>query len=74
MAVSAFPSGRATSPSTSMLGRPSSRSTSGPLDVLVGTEPGEFLAKECAAHLAEVVSVEDRDGTTFVGLEAPAGT
>ena len=32
----------------------------GPLDVVVGTEPGEFLAKECATHLAEVVSVEDR--------------
>ena len=41
----------------------------GPLDVVVGTEPGEFLAKECAIHLAEVVSVEDRDGTTFVGLD-----
>ncbi len=40
----------------------------GPLDVVVGTEPGEFLAKQCAVHLAEVVSVEDRDGTTFVGL------
>ena len=26
---------------------------------------GEFLAKECAVHLAEAVSVEDRDGTTF---------
>jgi diaminopimelate decarboxylase len=42
----------------------------GPLDVTVGTEPGEFLAKECAVHLAEVVSVEDRDGTTFVGLDS----
>lgn len=41
----------------------------GPLGVIVGTEPGEFLAKECAVHLAEVVSVEDRDGTTFVGLD-----
>jgi diaminopimelate decarboxylase len=41
----------------------------GPLDVLVGTEPGEFLAKESASHLAEVVSVEDRDGITFVGLD-----
>ena len=41
----------------------------GPLDVVVGTEPGEFLVKECATHLAEVVSVEDRDGTTFVGLD-----
>jgi diaminopimelate decarboxylase len=41
----------------------------GPLDVAVGTEPGEFLAKQCAVHLAEVVSVEDRDGTTFIGLD-----
>jgi diaminopimelate decarboxylase len=41
----------------------------GPLDVAVGTEPGEFLAKECAVHLAEVVTVEDRGGATFVGLD-----
>ena len=41
----------------------------GPLGVVVGTEPGEFLAKESAVHLAEVVSVEDRDGTTFIGLD-----
>jgi diaminopimelate decarboxylase len=41
----------------------------GPLGVAVGTEPGEFVAKECAVHLAEVVTVEDRDGTTFVGLD-----
>lgn len=37
--------------------------------VAVGTEPGEFLAKECAVHLAEVVTVEDRGGATFVGLD-----
>jgi diaminopimelate decarboxylase len=41
----------------------------GPLGVAVGTEPGEFLAKESGVHLAEVVTVEDRDGTTFVGLD-----
>jgi diaminopimelate decarboxylase len=41
----------------------------GPLDVTVGTEPGEFLAKQCAVHLAEAVTVEDRGGTTFVGLD-----
>jgi diaminopimelate decarboxylase len=41
----------------------------GPLDVVVGTEPGEFVAKECAVHLAEVVTVEDRDGTPFLGLD-----
>jgi diaminopimelate decarboxylase len=41
----------------------------GPLDVAVGTEPGDFLVKECAVHLAEVVTVEDRGGITFVGLD-----
>jgi diaminopimelate decarboxylase len=41
----------------------------GPLDVAVATEPGDFLVKECAVHLAEVVTVEDRDGHTFVGLD-----
>ena len=41
----------------------------GPLDVVVGTEPGEFVAKECAVHLAEVVPVVGRDGTPFVGLD-----
>ncbi len=41
----------------------------GPLDVLVTTEPGDFLAKESAVHLAEVTTVEDRDGHTFVGLD-----
>jgi diaminopimelate decarboxylase len=41
----------------------------GPLDVAVGTEPGEYLVKEAAVHLAEAVSVEDRGGATFVGLD-----
>ena len=41
----------------------------GSLDVRVGTESGDFLVKECAVHLAEVVTVEDRDGVTFVGLD-----
>ena len=40
-----------------------------PLDVVVGTEPGDFLTKECAIHLAEVVTVEQRDGERFVGLD-----
>jgi diaminopimelate decarboxylase len=40
-----------------------------PLDVAVGTEPGEFLAKGFAVHLAEVVTVEDRGGAVFVGLD-----
>ena len=41
----------------------------GPLDLTVATEPGEFIAKQTGVHLAEVVTVEDRDGTTFVGLD-----
>jgi diaminopimelate decarboxylase len=41
----------------------------GPLGVAVGTEPGDFLVKECAIHLAEVVTVEERDGLSFVGLD-----
>jgi diaminopimelate decarboxylase len=40
-----------------------------PLGVVVATEPGEFLAKQTGVHLAEVVTVEDRDGSTFVGLD-----
>ena len=42
----------------------------GRLDVLVTTEPGDFLTKESGILLAEVVTVEDRLGTTFVGLDA----
>ena len=41
----------------------------GPLGVVVATEPGEFIAKQTGVHLAEVITVEDRDGTTFVGLD-----
>ena len=41
----------------------------GPLDVVVGTEPGDFLVKECGVALAEVVSVEVREGVRFVGLD-----
>ena len=40
----------------------------GPLGVAVGTEPGDFLVKECAINLAEVVTVEERDGLRFVGV------
>jgi diaminopimelate decarboxylase len=40
------------------------------LDVAVGAEPGEFLANEAAILLAEVVSVEERLGARFVGLDA----
>ncbi|MEX2274685.1 MAG: diaminopimelate decarboxylase [Actinomycetota bacterium] len=42
----------------------------GPLDVVVAVEPGDFLTKESAVLLAEVVTVEDRDGVTFVGVDA----
>jgi diaminopimelate decarboxylase len=41
----------------------------GPLGVAVGTEPGDFLVKECAINLAEVVTVEERDGVRFIGLD-----
>jgi diaminopimelate decarboxylase len=41
----------------------------GPLDVVVATEPGDFLVKEAAVHLAEVVTVEERDGVLFAGLD-----
>ena len=42
----------------------------GHLGVAVGVEPGEFLTNESGVLLAEVVSVEERLGTTFVGLDA----
>ena len=41
----------------------------GPLDVVVSTEPGDFLVKECGVHLAEVVTEETRDAVTFAGLD-----
>jgi diaminopimelate decarboxylase len=41
----------------------------GPLDVLVTTEPGDFLVKDAVVHLAEIVTVEDRDGVRFLGLD-----
>ena len=40
----------------------------GDLGVAVGVEPGEFLTNEAGLLLAEVVTVEQRMGTTFVGL------
>ena len=40
------------------------------LDVVIGCEPGDYLAKDTAILLAEVVTVEERGGTTFVGLDA----
>ena len=41
----------------------------GALGVTVSTEPGDFLVKECSIHLAEVVTVEDRDGELFIGVD-----
>lgn len=41
-----------------------------PLGVAVGTEPGEFIAKGAGSLVAEVVTVEDREGIIFVGLDA----
>lgn len=41
------------------------------LDVVVATEPGEYLAKHVGTLLAEVVTVEDRgQDQVFVGLDA----
>ena len=41
----------------------------GPLDVVVACEPGDFLAKDAAILLGEVVTVERRRNVTFVGLD-----
>jgi diaminopimelate decarboxylase len=41
----------------------------GDLGVAVGTEPGDFLVKEAVVHLAEVVTLEHRDGVRFIGLD-----
>jgi diaminopimelate decarboxylase len=41
----------------------------GPLGVAVGSEPGDYIAKDAAILLGEVVTVEDRGGTRFVGLD-----
>jgi len=41
----------------------------GPLGVVVACEPGDYLAKDAAILLGEVVTVERRRGVTFVGLD-----
>ena len=41
----------------------------GPLGVIVGSEPGDYIAKDAAILLGEVVTIEERGGTTFVGLD-----
>jgi diaminopimelate decarboxylase len=42
----------------------------GPLGVTIAAEPGDYLCKEMGVLLAEVVSVEERDGTWFAGVDA----
>jgi diaminopimelate decarboxylase len=41
----------------------------GPLGVVIGCEPGDYIAKDTAILLGEVVTVEERGGTQFVGLD-----
>jgi diaminopimelate decarboxylase len=42
----------------------------GPLGVTVGCEPGDYLCKESGVLLAEVVTLDERDGVPFAGLDA----
>jgi diaminopimelate decarboxylase len=41
----------------------------GPLGVTVACEPGDHLTKDAGILLGEVVSIEERRGVTFVGLD-----
>ena len=41
----------------------------GPLGVIIACEPGDHLSKDAALLLGEVVTIEDRRGVTFVGLD-----
>ncbi len=41
----------------------------GPLSVVVACEPGDYLSKDAAILLGEVVTVERRRDVTFVGLD-----
>jgi len=41
----------------------------GPLRVTVFVEPGDFLVKDAAILLVEVVTVEDKGGVQFVGVD-----
>ena len=41
----------------------------GPLGVTIACEPGDHLSKDAAVLLGEVVTVEERRGVTFVGLD-----
>jgi diaminopimelate decarboxylase len=42
----------------------------GPLGVRIAAEPGDFLTKEMGVLLAEVVTIDERDGHVVVGLDA----
>jgi diaminopimelate decarboxylase len=42
----------------------------GSLGITVSCEPGDYLCKESGVLLAEVVSIDERDGVTFAGLDA----
>jgi len=42
----------------------------GPLGITLASEPGEFLVSRSGVLLSEVVTVEDRMGTEFIGLNA----
>ena len=41
----------------------------GPRGLAVAVEPGDYLVKDAAILLGEVVTIEDRAGTRFVGLD-----
>ncbi|MFN8630554.1 MAG: diaminopimelate decarboxylase [Chloroflexota bacterium] len=41
-----------------------------PYDVIAAFEPGDFVMKDAGVLLAEVVTVEQRGGVTFIGLDA----
>ena len=41
----------------------------GHLGVAIGAEPGEFLTNEAGLLLAEVITVEPRQGSLFIGLD-----
>jgi diaminopimelate decarboxylase len=42
----------------------------GPLGLSIASEPGDFLVKEMGVLLTEVVSLDERDGHRFVGVDA----
>jgi len=41
----------------------------GPRGVAVAVEPGDYIVKDAAILLGEIVTIEDRAGTRFVGLD-----